>query len=32
MPPEDWLEVISRTSSVPARERGEAMVRNLIWS
>jgi AcrR family transcriptional regulator len=32
MPPAEWLEVISRTSSVPARERGEAMVRNLIWS
>ena len=32
MPPAEWLEVISRTGSVPARERGEAMVRNLIWS
>jgi AcrR family transcriptional regulator len=32
MPPEQWLEVISTTSAVPARERGEAMVRNLIWS
>jgi len=32
MPPAEWLEVISRTSSVPARGRGEAMVRNLIWS
>jgi len=32
MPPAEWLEVIGRTSSAPVRERGEVMVRNLIWS
>ncbi len=32
MPPAEWLESIRRTNSVPLRERGEAMVRNVIWS
>jgi AcrR family transcriptional regulator len=32
MPPQEWLDRIERTNSVPLRERGEAMVSNLIWS
>lgn len=31
MPPAEWLESIGRTNSVPLRERGEAIVRNVIW-
>jgi AcrR family transcriptional regulator len=31
MPPEEWLESIARTNVVPLRERGEAIVRNVIW-
>jgi AcrR family transcriptional regulator len=31
MPPPAWIESIRATNSVPARERGEAMVRNVIW-
>jgi AcrR family transcriptional regulator len=31
MPPPEWLESIRSTNSVPLRERGEAMVRNVIW-
>jgi len=30
-PPPAWLESIERTNRVPIRERGEAMVRNVIW-
>ena len=32
MPPQEWLDSIERTNSVPLRERGEAVVRNVIWS
>ncbi len=32
MPPPEWLESIRATNSVPLRERGEAMVRNVIWA
>ena len=31
-PPQEWLESIQRTNAVPIRERGEAMMRNAIWS
>lgn len=30
-PPQEWLDSIARANSVPIRERGEAMVRNVIW-
>ena len=30
-PPEAWLDSIATTNSVPLRERGEAIVRNVIW-
>jgi AcrR family transcriptional regulator len=30
-PPQEWLDSIARTNSVPIRDRGEAMVRNVIW-
>ena len=30
-PPAEWLASIERTNRVPIRERGEAMVRNVIW-
>ena len=32
MPPQEWLDSIERTNGVPLRERGEAIVRNVIWS
>jgi AcrR family transcriptional regulator len=31
-PPEAWLESIGATNSVPLRERGQAIVRNVIWT
>jgi AcrR family transcriptional regulator len=31
-PPEAWLESIRATSARPPRERGEAIVRNVIWT
>jgi AcrR family transcriptional regulator len=31
-PPDAWLESIRVTSSRPLRERGEAIVRNVIWT
>ena len=31
-PPEEWLESIRATSAAPLRERGEAIVRNVIWT
>jgi AcrR family transcriptional regulator len=31
-PPEAWLESIRVTSSRPLRERGEAIVHNIIWT
>jgi len=30
-PPDAWLDSIATTNSVPLRERGEAIVRNVIW-
>ena len=30
-PPQEWLDSIARTNSIPIRDRGEAMVRNVIW-
>ena len=32
MPPQAWMESIRATNAVPVRERGEAIVRNVIWS
>ena len=32
MPPEEWIAAIQSASSVPLRQRGEAVVRNVIWS
>ena len=32
LPPEAWLESIRVTSSRPLRERGEAIVDNIIWT
>jgi AcrR family transcriptional regulator len=32
MPPEQWIASIQRTSEVPLETRGEAIVRNVIWS
>jgi AcrR family transcriptional regulator len=32
MPPAGWIESIQATNAVPVRERGEAIVRNVIWS
>jgi AcrR family transcriptional regulator len=31
-PPEEWLESIRETVAIPLRERGEAIVRNVIWT
>jgi AcrR family transcriptional regulator len=31
-PPEEWLESIRAIGSTPLRERGEAIVRNVIWT
>jgi AcrR family transcriptional regulator len=31
-PPPAWLDSIQVTNSVPLRERGEAIVRNVVWS
>ena len=31
-PPAEWLASIQATNSVPLRERGEAIVRNVVWS
>jgi len=31
MPPQEWLDSIETTSAVALRERGEAIVRNVIW-
>jgi AcrR family transcriptional regulator len=31
-PPEEWLESIRVTAATPLRERGEAIVRNVIWT
>jgi AcrR family transcriptional regulator len=31
-PPEEWLESIRATSATPLRVRGEAIVRNVIWT
>jgi AcrR family transcriptional regulator len=31
-PPPAWLESIQVTNSVPLRERGESIVRNVVWS
>lgn len=31
-PPEEWLESIRATSATPLRARGEAIVRNVIWT
>jgi AcrR family transcriptional regulator len=31
-PPAAWIESIQVTASVPLRERGEAIVRNVIWT
>jgi len=32
MPPPEWLESIQATNSSPLRARGEAIVRNLVWT
>jgi AcrR family transcriptional regulator len=32
MPPPGWIESIQATNAVPVRERGKAIVRNVIWS
>jgi AcrR family transcriptional regulator len=32
MPPQRWIESIQATNAVPVRERGEAIMRNVIWS
>jgi AcrR family transcriptional regulator len=31
-PPEEWLESIRATSATPLRDRGEEIVRNVIWT
>ena len=31
-PPPEWLESIRQTVATPQRERGEAIVRNVIWT
>lgn len=31
-PPAEWIESIRETVAVPLRERGEAVVRNVIWT
>jgi AcrR family transcriptional regulator len=32
MPPEEWVASIQGTTQVPLKARGEAIVRNVIWS
>jgi AcrR family transcriptional regulator len=32
MPPSEWLASIEATNSVPLRERGEAIARNIVWA
>jgi AcrR family transcriptional regulator len=32
MPPSGWIDSIQATNAVPVRERGAAIVRNVIWS